>query len=91
MKTQNSNLKVRSLKEGYGVNGVRLDLTMAHIYNLMALGRECEMAMQALDNSSPAYNLAKQTKGVLDFIIGDIQSPFDENLWKSDKETTPEV
>ncbi len=90
MKPQN-NSKVRSLKEGYGVNGVRLDLTMAHIYNLMALRTECEMAIQALDNSSPAYNLVKQTKGVLDFMIGNIQDPFSGDLWKSDEETTPEV
>ena len=89
MKTQN-NSKVRSLKEGYGVNGVRLDLTMAHIYSLMALSAECKMAMEVTDSSNPAYNLARQTKGVLDFIIGDIKSPFNEDLWKSDEEIISE-
>lgn len=72
---------VREELRGYEINGVQLNLTMAHIYSLMALQNECKMAMELHEMSTPEYNLANQTVGVLNFIIGDIKSPFNENLW----------
>ena len=73
---------VRKVNEGYGINGVTLNLSLAHIYSLMALQAECKMAMEQTEQSTPAHNLAHQTKSVLDFIVGDIKSPFDPTIWK---------
>ena len=79
-----ANSKVRKVNEGYGINGVTLNLSLAHIYSLMALQAECKMAMEQTVPNSPQHNLAHQTKGVLDFIIGEIKSPFDAMLWTSE-------
>ena len=77
--------QVREELRGYGVNGVQLNLSMAHIYNLMMLQMECRMAEKDPDLDLRAYNLVHQTLGVLDFIIGDLQSPMSEDLWKSEE------
>lgn len=82
-------IKVREEKLGYGLNGITLNLSLAHIFYLCEVrdrvkaNKDEHGTVKSFEEQS---NILDALMPVINLIVKDIKSPMSPNLWKEEED-----
>lgn len=72
----------RIVETNYGVTGIRLNLSLLHMFHLAQVREETKRQLENMKPENQAQYLLTETLRVLDFIVQDFSYPNDPSLWK---------